>query len=75
VNYDGPDAERLREDAELLNVQIELLLDDPQEQLGYERPEVLPTTVLVRHGEVLEILVGPQTLESLEERLHWWMNN
>lgn len=75
VNYDNLEAERLHEDAELLNVQIELLLDDPQPQLGYARPEVLPTTLLVRGGVVLETLVGPQTLESLEERLQWWTTN
>jgi thiol-disulfide isomerase/thioredoxin len=75
VNYDNPDAETLRADAERLNVQIELLLDDPQPLLNYERPEVLPTTFVLRGGEVLETLVGPQTLDSLEERLAWWTNN
>ena len=75
VNYDNPDPDRLREDAALLDVQIELLLDDPQPRLGYSRPDVLPTTLIIRHGQVLETLVGPQTLESLEERLNWWTNN
>lgn len=75
VNFDGPDAETLRQDAETLGVQIDLLIDDPQIDLGYPRPEVLPTTLILRQGEVLETLIGPQTLESLEERLTWWTNN
>lgn len=72
VNYDAPPPEQLRQDAEVLRVRIELLIDDPRPQLGYARPDILPTTVLVRGGEVLEILIGPQTLDSLEERLAWW---
>jgi len=75
VNYDGPDAETLRRDADTLGVQIELLVEDPQFDLGYARPEVLPTTVILRQGELLETLVGPQTIQSLEERLDWWTNN
>lgn len=75
VNYDGPDADTLRQDAETLGVQIELLIEDPQVDLGYPRPEVLPTTMILRQGELLETLVGPQTIQSLEERLDWWTNN
>lgn len=75
VNFDGPDAETLRQDADTLGVQIELLLQDPQIDLGYARPEVLPTTLIVRQGQVLETLVGPQTMQSLEERLDQWMSN
>lgn len=75
VNFDGPEASVLREDAETLGVEIELLIDDPQIQIGYPRPEVLPTTLILRRGELLETLIGPQTEETLEERLDWWTNN
>ncbi len=72
VNFDGVDPEQLRIDADNLGVRIELLLEDPQPELGYQRPEVLPTTYLVHGGTVVRTLIGPQTLESLEENLKWW---
>jgi thiol-disulfide isomerase/thioredoxin len=75
VNFDKPDREELRANAEALNVEIELLLEDPQIEFNYARPEVLPTTIILYQGAAIETLVGPQTIESLEERLQWWMNN
>ncbi len=65
VNFDRPPADELMEDIEALNVRIPALVEDPQEALGYPRPQVLPTTYVLKQGELLHTLVGPQTGETL----------
>lgn len=69
VNYDRPNIEQLRADVEKLEVQIPSLLKDPREYLGADRPIALPTTLILLSGKVIDVLLGPQTLESLEESL------
>ena len=59
-------------DVGTLNVEIPSIISDPQSELGLPRPEVLPTTYVLRDGELKETLVGPQTLHSLEELLVKW---
>ena len=72
VNYDGLSVDQLRQEVETLGVEIPALLQDPNKRLGYERPTVLPTTVILLEGQVKEVLVGPQTMETLEVVLQKW---
>ena len=66
VNYDGISGEELDQQLEKLGVAFRTLETDPAAQLGMARPVVLPTSlVLDPQGQLIETLVGPQTLETL----------
>ena len=66
VNYDGATGEALQAQLDTLDVQFRTLQEDPAALLGIDRPNVLPTTVIINPaGELLATLIGPQTLESL----------
>jgi thiol-disulfide isomerase/thioredoxin len=66
VNYDGASGEDLQRQLVALDVQFPTLPSDPAPQLGTTRPAVLPTTLILNpEGELVETLVGPQTLETL----------
>lgn len=66
VNFDGATGEDLEAQLAQLNVQFPTLPDDPAARLGIERPQVLPTTVIIKpDGAVLQVLIGPQTRETL----------
>ncbi|MEM1403290.1 MAG: TlpA disulfide reductase family protein [Pseudomonadota bacterium] len=66
VNFDGAKGEDLEAQLSKLNVQFPTLPADPAARLGVERPQVLPTTVIIDpDGEVLQVLIGPQTRETL----------
>ncbi|MAT93860.1 MAG: thioredoxin [Halioglobus sp.] len=67
VNFDGTSGAELAEQERTLGVGFPTLAQDPAAELGVPRPVVLPTTLLVDpDGVVVDKLVGPQTLESLE---------
>jgi thiol-disulfide isomerase/thioredoxin len=66
VNYDGATGDALQAQLDALQVQFKTLAEDPAALLGLDRPSVLPTTLIINPaGELLDTLVGPQTLESL----------
>lgn len=66
VNYDGKRGAELADHAESLDIQFELLPEDPAALLAISRPGVLPTTLLVDpQGLVRDTLVGPQTADSI----------
>lgn len=66
VNYDQAAGEELLAQAAELNIEFPLLAADPAASLGYARPMVLPTTILVSpDGAIHARLLGPQTRESL----------
>ena len=66
VNYDGKQGEALASQAAAMGIDFTILTQDPGPDLGVERPNVLPTTLLVNpDGRVTDTLVGPQTEESL----------
>lgn len=69
VNFDNPTPEQLRSDIEKLDVQIPNFLEDPAPFLGVITPQVLPSTLVVRKGELVDVLIGLQTLESLAAAL------
>ncbi|TCO75949.1 TlpA family protein disulfide reductase [Chromatocurvus halotolerans] len=68
VNFDGATGDALAQQLKKLGIDFATLPEDPAQALGTERPVVLPTT-LVFHpdGQLIQTLVGPQTLDSLLE--------
>ncbi|MFK8042065.1 TlpA family protein disulfide reductase [Congregibacter sp.] len=66
VNYDGAVGEELQAQLEKLNVQFPTLPEDPAARYEIERPQVLPTTLVINpQGELSAVLIGPQTEASL----------
>ena len=71
VNFDGVVGQTLTDQIDDLNVQFTVLEQDPAVHLGYQRPQVLPATmVFTPEGELQEILLGPQTKASLLQLQH-----
>jgi len=70
VNYDGLVGEELAAQLNELKVEFATLPADPAAELGEPRPVVLPTTFILNpDGDLVSTLVGPQTLETLEQAL------
>lgn len=68
VNYDGVSGQALADQVEKLGIDFPTLPTDPSAELAVPRPTVLPTTLVIDpRGEVREVMVGPQTLDSLEQ--------
>ena len=66
VNFDMPEPETMAKQIEDLNITFPVLDQDPHARFGIEKPEVLPTTLIINPaGELQSLLVGPQTEESL----------
>lgn len=66
VNYDGAVGDDLQAQLDNLDVQFPTLSTDPEARYDIERPQVLPTTLVINpKGELRAVLVGPQTEESL----------
>jgi thiol-disulfide isomerase/thioredoxin len=66
VNYDGAVGEELQLQLDALGVAFPTLAEDPASRFGLERPQVLPTTlVLAPGGELRQVLIGPQTEATL----------
>lgn len=70
VNFDRPDMAELKRQIDALGVQFPVLYSDPDKQLDYLLPEVLPTTYIFnKEGKLAHKLVGPQTRASIEAHL------
>ena len=66
VNFDMPEPETMVKQIEDLNITFPVLDQDPHTRFGIDKPEVLPTTLIINPtGELQGLLVGPQTEESL----------
>jgi thiol-disulfide isomerase/thioredoxin len=66
VNYDGAVGDALAEEEAALAIAFPTLGEDPARRYAVERPQVLPTTLVINPGGGLEeVLVGPQTVDSL----------
>ena len=66
VNYDGISGESLATLIAEMGIEFPVLVSDPFVRFGYDVPKVLPTTVIIGPDDhVDEILIGPQTRESL----------
>lgn len=67
VNFDHPEPSVLLEQGRKLMIEFPVLQQDPAVTLGYERPQVLPTTVIFDpQGRYRGVLLGPQTVASLQ---------
>ena len=70
VNFDGLSGEELIAASTQLGIDFPTLATDPASQLGYERPSVLPTTIVINpQGQLQKILLGPQTAASLSQAI------
>jgi thiol-disulfide isomerase/thioredoxin len=66
VNYDGITGEELVRLSKKMNIEFPVLAVDPIGHWDYRPPDVLPATVIVGpEGNVIDVLVGPQTRESI----------
>lgn len=66
VNFDGATGEELIVQSAELGIEFIQLRSDPAAALGYDRPNVLPTTMIINpQGEIVRVLVGPQTESTL----------
>lgn len=66
VNFDGVQGEALERLIAKMDIRFPIALDDPRAIWGYDRPQVLPTTVIIGPGgDLRRQLQGPQTLDSL----------
>ena len=67
VNFDGVKGEALLQQVQALGIEFDTLLRDPRGDLAVPASGGLPETILLnRRGEVQEVLLGPQTRQSLE---------
>lgn len=68
VNFDGVTGDAMDRLVDLFAIEFPVLLDDPGPRWAQARPAVLPTTLVIDPaGNLHEVLVGPQTYESLAE--------
>ena len=66
VNFDGIEGEALERLVAKMDIRFPVALDDPRAIWAYERPQVLPMTVIIGpDGDLRSQLQGPQTLDSL----------
>ena len=66
VNFDGVEGEELQQLIAKMDIRFPVAVDDPQPIWGYDRPQVLPMTVIIGpDGDLRGQLQGPQTLDSL----------
>ena len=70
VNFDGVGGEALADQVAALGIAFDTLLEDPRDFLGAPPNVALPETLVVnREGKLHLVLLGPQTVESLNEVL------
>ncbi len=70
VNFDRPDIDNLKAQMLALNVEFPVIHSDPERQLDYLLPAVLPTTYIFGpDGKLDHTLVGPQTRSSIRAAL------
>lgn len=68
VNYDNLKAADLQPLIQRMQIGFPVLQNDPMQRFGYERPEILPTTVLLKPDlSVGKVLRGPQSAESIRK--------
>ncbi|MDG2071191.1 MAG: TlpA disulfide reductase family protein [Pseudomonadales bacterium] len=66
VNFESVDRATNEEHIEKMGIEFPVYAEDPYEHFNVDRPVVLPTTIVISPGgKVHDILVGPQTRETL----------
>ena len=62
VNFDGKKGSEREQHRAQLGIRFPALAEEPTPRLGIQRPQVLPTTLVINpQGEWVASLVGPQT--------------
>ena len=70
INWDGIQGDQLRKQADKLNIEFDVVVEDISGLLGQKKPEVLPTTfILDSERKLVSTLIGPQTNKSLQTAL------
>lgn len=70
VDFDKQQDDALQQAIAKLGINFPVLLSDPSATLGYDFPQVLPTTYLIDpDGKLHQVLKGPQTLSTLAAAL------
>ncbi len=70
VDYDGSQGEKLQQGINKLGISFPVLTADPATVLQYQRPSVLPTTLIFNpEGKLHRSLKGPQTEQTLLDAL------
>ncbi len=68
VNYDNLKPADLGPLVTRMQIGFPVLRDDPMHRFGYNRPEILPTTILLKPDlSVGKVLRGPQSAESIRK--------
>ena len=66
VNFDGVQGEELRQLIAKMDIRFPVAIEDPRPIWAYDRPQVLPMTVIIGpDGGLRGQLQGPQTLDTL----------
>jgi thiol-disulfide isomerase/thioredoxin len=66
VDFDQSSGEKLQQAVADLAIEFAVLHNDPASLLGYQRPQVLPTTLIYNpDGKLVHTLIGPQNRQSL----------
>ncbi|MEM8492067.1 MAG: TlpA disulfide reductase family protein [Pseudomonadota bacterium] len=66
INFDGETGDKLAAQEQKLGVSFPTVSEDPTARFSVQTPSVLPTTLVVSpNGALVDVLVGPQTQESL----------
>ncbi len=66
VNFDGLTGDALSDLVARMDIEFPVLLADPRERWQQPLPGVLPSTLVIDpQGNLHDVLVGPQTYESL----------
>ena len=66
VNFDGVSGTALQEQAKALGIETTLFEGDAATRLGFEKPQVLPSTYVIGpDGKLRQTLLGPQTAATL----------
>lgn len=67
-NFDQLEGAELKEQIIRFKVKVPSMLTDPGELFGWETPDSLPATFIIDpKGVTKEMLIGPQTKETLEK--------
>ena len=66
VNFEPVSGDEMEENIKEMGILFPVFPEDTYEKLGYERPLVLPTTIVISpEGSIHAELVGPQTRDSI----------
>ena len=70
VNFDGVQPPLLEQQRQQLQIEFDVFVHDPSQQLALERPAVLPTTLIFSpDGKLQATLAGPQTAQALAQAM------